>query len=93
MYIFLNFDIFIAKYETQEIMLFRIQNRNKNRKKNLGKRKIVIFSLFLLKISLSHAETPQDYFANLKNGLGQLIAPKPHDPRIPLISRRWVIMH
>ena len=77
MYIFLNFDIFIAKYETQEIMLFRIQNRNKNRKKNLGKRKIVIFSLFLLKISLSHAETPQDYFANLKNGLGQLIAPKP----------------
>lgn len=41
------------------------------------KRGIFIALLLPLSISLVHAETSQNYFANLKNGLGKLIAPEP----------------
>ena len=74
-------------------MRFRAEHFKKNQGKTDQKRRGLIFLLLPLSVSLGHAESSPHYFANLKNGLGQLIAPKPHDPRIPLISRRWVIMH
>ncbi|WP_410553153.1 TolC family protein [Acinetobacter pseudolwoffii] len=37
----------------------------------------MILLLLPLSVSLVHAESSPHYFANLKNGLGQLIAPKP----------------
>ncbi len=58
-------------------MQFRVQHI-KNVQKKIDKKRGVFISLLLpLSISLVHAETSQNYFANIKNGLGKLIAPEP----------------
>src|SRR5690606_32478476 len=41
------------------------------------KRGILMSLLLPLSISLAHAETSQNHFANIKNGLSKLIAPEP----------------
>ncbi len=47
--------------------------------------------LLPLSISLAHAETSQNHFANIKNGLSKLIAPEPtrsaHSVDITSLSR------
>ena len=58
-------------------MRFRAEHFKKNQGKTDQKRRGLIFLLLPLSVSLGHAESSPHYFANLKNGLGQLIAPKP----------------
>ena len=58
-------------------MRFRAEHFKKNQGKTDQKRKRLILLLLPLSVSLVHAESSPHYFANLKNGLGQLIAPKP----------------
>src|SRR5690606_31770721 len=58
-------------------MRFREEHFKKNQGKTDQKRKRLILLLLPLSVSLVHAESSPHYFANLKNGLGQLIAPKP----------------
>jgi len=58
-------------------MRFRAEHFKKNQGKTDQKRKRLILLLLPLSVSLAHAENSPHYFSNLKNGLGQLIAPKP----------------
>lgn len=58
-------------------MQFRAEHFKKNQGKTNQKRSGLILLLLPLSVSLAHAESSPHYFANLKNGLSQLIAPKP----------------
>ena len=58
-------------------MRFRAEHFKQNQGKTDQKRRGLMLLLLPLSVSLAHAESSPHYFANLKNGLGQLIAPKP----------------
>ncbi len=58
-------------------MRFRAEHFKKNQGKTDQKRRGLILLLLPLFVSLAHAESSSHYFTNLKNGLGQLIVPKP----------------
>ncbi|WP_180075106.1 TolC family protein [Acinetobacter sp. YH12254] len=71
-------------------MRFRVHIKNVQGKTD-KKRGIFMSLLLPLSISLAHAETSQNHFANIKNGLSKLIAPEPtgsaHSVDITSLSR------